>query len=315
MKTVFRQTLFAASLVLPLGACAATPQSGQSSNQISSDSFNTVLEYVKQWNKPGNTLVASDNDDTLTMMACPDLSSPKTCQFLGGAAWFSWQNGLLKVPGKQAGEVADNFDELLEISALLFSMNEMDYTEDAVPNVLQELAAMGVKTMVATARGNENISATEQQFDDLNVTGFDNLLDYFSKQAPNLGDDIEPNPYLNCTNNKAISYRNGVMYLVGQNKGQNLQCFIHEYNQDKPASLQITNLVFIDDTLKNVEDVTVAFQKSGMEFVSIHYTALQEHKDAFIKGDKAAEYQQAATKRWEILKQAMDSQLLKPVAK
>lgn len=212
-------------------------------------------------------------------------------------------------------KVANTFDELLEISALLFSMNDMDYTQESVPEVLYALSGLGVRTMVATARGNENISATEQQFEGLQVSGYDNLLDYFNEQAPNLADDIEPNPYLSCTNNKAISYRDGVLYLVGQNKGTNLKCFIHDYNQDKPSSDHITHLVFIDDTLENVVDVSKAFEQSDLEVAAIHYTALQKHKQAFVKGKMASAYQKAASERWNKIKQVLNNQLLEPVLK
>lgn len=54
-----------------------------------------LKEESKQKNL-SNTLIVMDDDDTLTMMECADRSEPKSCQFLGGPAWFSWQENLLK---------------------------------------------------------------------------------------------------------------------------------------------------------------------------------------------------------------------------
>jgi hypothetical protein len=36
---------------------------------------------------PAKTLIAFDDDDTLTMMAC---KTPSECHYLGGPAWFRW---------------------------------------------------------------------------------------------------------------------------------------------------------------------------------------------------------------------------------
>ena len=317
MKTTIRNLIFAAATTLPLIACANTNDTSQNNKQINSGSYQSVMTQVTNWMNEGvnatNILVASDNDDTLTKMACPDNSYPEKCQYLGGAAWFKWQNSLLGTDSEY--KVANSFGELLEISALLFSMNEMNYVEEDVRKVLQSLAKSSVKTMVATARGDENISATEQQLNDLKVTGFDNLLDYFSKQAPNLGEDKEPNPYMGCTNNRPISYRNGVMYLSGQNKGDNLKCFIHDYNQDKPAEQQITHLVFIDDTLKNVVAVEEAFKGSEFTVAPIYYTNMLKHKLEFVGDGKGlTKFQQKAVDRWNAIKAVMGEQLLEPVA-
>ena len=54
-----------------------------------------LKEESKQKNL-SNTLIVMDDDDTLTMMECEDRSKPISCQFLGGPAWFSWQENLLK---------------------------------------------------------------------------------------------------------------------------------------------------------------------------------------------------------------------------
>ncbi|MCY7296199.1 DUF2608 domain-containing protein [Alteromonas sp. a30] len=296
--------------IFPLVALLAPFTAVSGAKQITSAAFDVLSNTVNEWNLPAHTLVVSDNDDTLTAMPCPDLSSPRTCQFLGGASWFSWQEKLLETDHHQ--KVADSFPELLEVSALLFAMNDMVFTQDNVPSVLASLQKNGVKTLVATARGNENISATEQQFTSLKVTKEESLLAHFAANSPKFKDEPMQSPYLNCVNDRAISYRNGVLYLAGQNKGENLKCFIHRYNREQPAARHITHMVFIDDSLGNVEDVTEAFEKSTLEVVSIYYTALKKHKEAFMSGSMAKRYQQKATERWNQINGVLERQLLDP---
>ncbi len=45
----------------------------------------------------------------------------------------------------------------------------MVYSQTEVPNVLKELTQSGVRLLVETARGNTDISATEQQFTQLQI--------------------------------------------------------------------------------------------------------------------------------------------------
>lgn len=69
MKTIVRNLVAASMVLLPLGACAVTGQTETVQYKMAS-SFDDVLSIVKYWNVPTNTLVVSDNDDTLTMMPC-----------------------------------------------------------------------------------------------------------------------------------------------------------------------------------------------------------------------------------------------------
>lgn len=136
--------------------------------------------------EPENTLVVMDNDDTLTMIACADDQSPSECQYLGGAAWYAWQSEL--VTAQSAPRVADTSLELIEASDLLFALNTMVYTRDNVPAILARLSSQGVRLMVETARGNQTISATEDQFTDLTLPDGGNLLSFLPPMRPSLQD-------------------------------------------------------------------------------------------------------------------------------
>merc|ERR1711991_1270545 len=103
------------------------------------------------------TLIVMDDDDTLTMMKCNKNKGFKNCQYLGGPAWYAWQDKILKDYlnyGKDnVYRIASTEQELIDISTLLFNLNKMPYTEKSIPNVLSRLSNKGVKLLVETARG------------------------------------------------------------------------------------------------------------------------------------------------------------------
>jgi len=104
-------------------------------------SYNDLQAAIGDWD-PATTLLVLDDDDTLTMMLCE--KSPN-CQYLGGPAWFTWQDGLrgTQSPHKITGD----FGELLKVSAFLFAANNMQYTESVLPSVLDSLTSKGVRLL------------------------------------------------------------------------------------------------------------------------------------------------------------------------
>jgi hypothetical protein len=278
--------------------------------------FDSITKQVNKWAVPDSTLVVMDNDDTLTMMSCPDRANTQTCQYLGGAAWYAWQED--QIAHNRKPRVAENETDLINVSGLLFSMSNMVYTRKNVASTLNELTNKGVHLLVETARGNGNVTATEAQFSLLNVTKDSTLKSLISSHSLNLnqgGIASKASPYIPCENTsmRAITYQNGVMYLAGQDKGNNLKCMLDSYNAQKGIFNKITHVVFIDDTLKNVTSVQQEFSQSPDYVVlALHYTALATHKSALTKGSKAGEYQQVAMDRWYRIKSAMELSLLDP---
>lgn len=300
--------------------CIAPLAANAGSDQATVRSFTEMVNYVEKGNAPQSTLVVMDDDDTLTMMSCPDRNKPETCQYLGGPAWFSWQKD--QVTRMAQPRVANSFDELLTVSAMLLSINKMPYTADDVPKVLNKLTASGVRLLVETARGNNNVSATEDQFSVLatNNSNYPTLLDLVSNNSLNFGKQAaasKASPYQPCpdTNLRGITYRQGAMYLSGQDKGTILKCMLNEYNAQTDAK-PITHVVFIDDTEENVTDVEKAFANSEKYTVyALHYTKLKKHKKALTKGEMADVYQKNAMERWGMIKAAVESGLMNPVVR
>ena len=282
-------------------------------------SFKALKEIVLGFQEPGATLVVMDDDDTLTMMPCSDGMDSGGCQYLGGPAWYAWQAGLIGSGSPYSA--AKTQDELLNISALLFAMNKMAYTEDDLAAVLNSLALSGVRLLVLTARGGSTVSATEMQLENLTVpgSGHSSFLDLIRSNALVMGDIPSlPGPFVPCsgTGARKVTYQQGVMYVAGQNKGLMLKCLLQYYgrlNSGKTAA-PVKNIVFIDDTQENVDDVYRAFKSSpGFQVKALHYTALDDHKQALTKEDSMGKrLRDKAKERWDAICLTLSRQLLSP---
>ncbi|WP_164503645.1 DUF2608 domain-containing protein [Pleionea sediminis] len=294
-----------------------------SSDFKTADSFKAVESAIEeQGSSYKHTLLVMDDDDTLTMMRCPNQANKKDCQYLGGPAWYSWQSSLLNTPNAKYRIAKDEAD-LLKKAALLLSLNDMDYTETSVPEILTKLSDKGVKLVVLTARGGSNLSATESQFESLlldkkkseakkNASSFFSLIQ--NSGLKGLKSDISsiagPISATDCNAERSAYYQSSIMYVAGQNKGSMLHCLLA-----KTQSGDIKNIVFIDDTLKNVKDVQAAFKDSkNYNVTAIHYTALSAHKMALTQGKDAHYFQQKANERWLKIKKSLSNALLKPAA-
>ena len=98
---------------------------------------------------------------------------------------------------------------------------------------------------------------------------------------------------------RRIAYIRDVLYLSGQNKGEMLKQFLAKTHQTK----NIHDIIFVDDTLKNVIDVANAYKNNpDVRVISIHYLRLVKHKKAFTKGKNAKKLQAIATRQWKNIK-------------
>ncbi|WP_305857722.1 DUF2608 domain-containing protein [Balneatrix alpica] len=282
--------------------------------------FGELAGYLQQSGSPSTTLLVMDNDDTLTMMPCRQL--PSDCQYLGGPAWYSWQSQLIQHDSPSPMRVAQDSSGLLSISSLLFAMNRMPYTEQDIPGVLNQASLQGIRLLVETARGPSDANATEQQFAALPTafSRYNNFLSLISQNSLILAADLpayaSPIQPCNIPGSRQVAYQNGIYYVAGQNKGIMLSCLLTKFEQSVPANpgLPITHIVFIDDTLANVEDVYQQFKNDDRyQVTALHYTALQTHKAALTQGPKAAELQRQASQQWQHLKQSLEANLAQPM--
>ncbi len=297
----------------------STGHAKSSKSQV--DSFLGLKNHVHDLNEPQATLIVMDDDDTLTMMRCSNEVDPEGCQYLGGPAWYEWQSGLVGSGSRYS--VAKTNDELLDISTLLFAMNQMDYTEDDLAPILHKLSASGVRLLIETARGGSTLSATEMQLEKLKVpdSHYTDFLDMIKSNSLSMGTMNSaslPSPFTPCDlpGSREVTYRQGVMYVAGQNKGVMLECLLKYYERDNSGnpSLPIKNIVFIDDTQKNVDDVYNTFKDSTRYQVkALHYTAFDSHKEALTKeGKEGSMLRNKAKERWNAIRFTQSKQLLAP---
>ncbi|MEM1302639.1 MAG: DUF2608 domain-containing protein [Pseudomonadota bacterium] len=263
-------------------------------------------------------LIVMDDDDTLTQVPCSDPSSAETCQYLGGPAWYSWQESLLGSGSEY--QVAQTSDDLISISSMIFGMMDMAFTDPGIATELAGLADGGAKMLVLTARGGSDVSPTQRQFADLPSTVSGQSFAAFIKSngltsplsgLPSVASPVDmQGPEASCTSQRPVTYSDGVMYVAGQNKGTMLHCLLA-----RTQSSGVQNIVFLDDTLANVTDVFTDFagQTSGPNVLALHYTRLEAHKAALTVGDKADQLQATAAARWNTLDQALTSSLLSPI--
>jgi hypothetical protein len=113
------------------------------------DFVDTVLDLGTEFG-PGNTLVVMDIDNTLLTMV----------DDLGGDQWYRWQKALLANPGPDEGEVAPDFDGMLNVQRFLFSARPMRLTQPDMADIVASLQGLGYPVMALTARGPVNIGAT-----------------------------------------------------------------------------------------------------------------------------------------------------------
>jgi len=316
---VIKTLTLAASLGCGLASAAAAQPTVQAG---SANSFSEMVAMATEFagNDLSSLLIVMDDDDTLTQVPCSDASSPSTCQYLGGPAWYSWQQDL--IGSGSPYQVADTSDELIAISSMLFGVMDMGFTDPEIPTSLASLTAgnTGAKMLVLTARGGSDVSPTQRQLNDLPSAMSDATFAEFIKDnalatnqsgKPSLASPVELNgPSTNCTSQRAITYTDGVMFVAGQNKGVMLHCLL-----SRTKSAEVQNIVFLDDTQQNVTDVYNAFvgEKAGPNVLALHYTRLEAHKAALTEGGSSDELQAVADERWNVLRDAILATMLSPL--
>jgi len=271
----------------------------------SANSFRQVQQLILASKHPHHLLLVLDDDDTLTMIPCPNQKSIAQCQYLGGPAWFSWQMTLSPNDPQRVG----NFSRLLKIDALILNMSKMPLDDPSIPAALAAAHQVGAHIVVASARGYSMLGATETQ---LQQDGILNTIEKNALKTPS-GHISFPGYYfpkiLSDKKMRRIAYIDGVLYLSGQNKGVMLKLFLQKMHQTN----NITQVIFVDDTFQNDKDMAAAYANNPkVKVTSIHFTRLSAHKAALTQGKNAKKFQLAATTQWNNLKRSMKNNLLGP---
>jgi len=242
-------------------------------------------------------LVVFDDDNTLltTPKHCPTPSA-LTCQYLGGAAWYQWQEQLLKTDPESPFLVAKTIAGLDRVSTLLFAMMPMEPTEPDVPGLLRDLQRMDVSVMIETARSPDMALITWNQLlrnhVALNEHPIGDRVTYYSLPAKRCGRAE--------WGDQPVSVEDGVLYTSGRDKGRMLSCLLRY----KPERSPYRAIVMVDDGAENLVHVHDALSQH-YQLSLFRYAALDKKVHAFLHGPNSKAYQAEATARWRSIVQAM----------
>ncbi|MEM8866228.1 MAG: DUF2608 domain-containing protein, partial [Planctomycetota bacterium] len=265
-----------------------TLASGALETEDFADVVTVVAELVEQYGAE-NVLLVCDIDNTLLAMDTD----------FGSDQWFEWQSYLLEYDPKSKHLVADNFDGLLEVQGLLFSLGEMHPPQPEIPDNIAEMQKMGISTLVLTSRGDAFRTATELELEE-------NGYDFVQTVLPITG--AECGPYLPYDRDaveqsgltaeeaeqfdlpadpKEVSFEAGVFMTSGQHKGAMLLTLLARCDRDFKA------VVFVDDHARHVVRVYDALARRGLDVTCFHYKLEDDNVKRFEYSDKSD-----VTRRW-----------------
>lgn len=286
------------SLVTLSGLALLSASSFASAKMKVAKNYNQIQTAVQQFKDPRHTLLVLDDDDTLTMMPCTNQKDPNTCQYIGGAAWWGWQDHL---PHNSPYRVSKTSSGLNEDAAAIMALNKMTFTDPTIPNVLSKLTQEGVHVIVETARWPSMTNATQMQLSFLPTkingkeSNMSHLFNRFGLKS-HAGIPSLASPYRPCGNKsmRMVSYQMGVYYVASQNKGKLLRCLLK-----RTRSGFVKHIVFADDLKINTIAVYKAFKHNPtIDVTSLYYTRLKRHKAMLIRGMYAHRYQNQARTEW-----------------
>ena len=203
---------------------------------LETSKISKALDYADK-----DTLVAFDLDNTLIT----------GMQQLGSYVWFVEETMALKKNGLSTHQAND-----LAVPCFLKLQDHLDttLTEPNVPQVLRDLQKKGAKIVGLTARRKELDEVTFSKIKELDIH-FDN--DYLLKK-----DFTQPYP---------VKYKDGVLFAHDKN---NKGVVLLEFLENIKPKHKFKKIIFVDDVMKNVENVKVAMETTDYEFIGLYYDRL-----------------------------------------
>lgn len=276
--------------------------------QFETDDFKIIekkaLELTKKYGAE-KVLLVFDIDNTLLAMN----------QDLGSDQWWGWQDKMFWKSRKAAKKPAQlvvktgSFGDLLEAQGLLFSISGMRATQPDLPQIVKDLQAKGLTTLLLTSRGHDFRSATERE---LKKNGFDfkksalppkdgfggTFLPFNPKNIEAQGFDESQRKALKLKRVRASSYQNGIMMNAGQHKGAMLKVMLNKANKRFAA------IIFVDDHKKHTDRVFSVYKNSNVDINTYRYS----REDAKVNSFKKSKKKQAkVTAQWNSLQETIKS--------
>jgi hypothetical protein len=223
---------------------------------------NTIV-YLREKFKGYNLneiLVVHDIDNTLLAHDHP----------LGSDQWFRWQMGLLGT--SDPNRVADDFEGLLQ--AYFVATNDdlatMRLTDKGIPKYLQLLSQNQIASLFLTARGPEQALGTFRELARNNLYSPNNPFKTVIKETDPKILDFK----------RLISFDKGIALINGEDKGKFLKYLI------KKEKLNFKLIVLVDDQIKNINNLHLAFKNSGIITLGLRFGAEDNNVKLFHQNPK-----------------------------
>lgn len=199
-----------------------------------------VIEAEKTDRKK-KTLVVFDIDNTLLVSQ----------QELGGDLWYNWQRSDDVLPEHKL-----NSDCLFNVATFLLSRNNTyQPVEVNTVKVVDSLSHKSKLPIIAlTSRSPELRLDTERALKANNI---------------NLSKTLRIDPQYDLGDSK-LNYANGLFMTTGADKGKVLIQLLGKHLED------YSDIIFVDDTLKNITNMNNAFDDSKITVHSFYYPKVEE---------------------------------------
>lgn len=279
-KALFGCLLFTTLVVTGCSTSHLPPPQVVSKTDITG--FADISSQISQLNQQygaDEVLIVTDIDNTL-------LTSTSD---LGSDIWYQWQAGKLPIKPDASQQVNCLYADAI---GLLYELAPQQLIEPQTPALVARWQQQGNPVIALTARAPTARAATERE---LARAGFDftqnPLTAAHSKQL-----------MVNATAARPYTYLNGIMMTSGQNKGQMLQGLLDKAEKSYQA------IVFIDDSEKNVKDVSEAYEgKTNTSLTAFHYPLVEERRIAQYGAVLTPQQAQTMASQWQALNRTLNA--------
>lgn len=202
---------------------------------------------------------------------------------LGSVQWFRWQHKLIldQIP---TDRIANNIDDLLTAQSWIYQISTAAMPEQTTRSQIAEIQSKGSRVMFHTSRSTDVRDITERDLKAAQLIPLTHTIGL---------DQGFPGTFTFSTaipKQRPVSFQNGVYMSAGQNKGIWLEQLLQK------VSFTPKHLVFVDDEVKNLNNVLGAFD-GKISLTLCRYGYLDDEVESFEKSKKTIEIQQ-----WKRLK-------------
>jgi hypothetical protein len=229
------------------------------------------MTHILQQPRAGGILLL-DLDDTVGRVP----------QMLGLDPWFRYRVTRFASEGHtQSGALLAAIEIYNRAQLASKAYVPVDHSID-IARQINSLKTNGIDVIGVTARNFQIAEQTHLLLDSLGVT--------FSADALKDGRFV--------INDKIIEAKNGVLFVNGQDKGKALQLAGEHKLFDKPLS-QYSNITFVDDSLRNCENVIAQFNRMSLACLPLvyHYDYAAKHLPFDKHAQRIADIQEESLNR------------------